>query len=366
MLHHAQRQGRKNRSGTSVEHMRRINFSRGLRFSFALVMVGLLAPRCAVAKDANKPAAQSVAGITQADFHGWAAFVMRTASAQVVVVPEIGRVMKFDLIDSKGEVIAGPVWNNPSLSKDLAPDVEGWRNLGGDKAWPAPQSEWPKIIGRGWPPPAGFDATAFSANIKGHALELVSPVDAIYGVRVRRTISLDSNKPVLRIRTAYEKVQGSTMRMAVWTITQLDSPERAFILLPEHSVFENGYVNLFPDPPTDVKVEGRLLSLTRRLDKSAEVGTDGDAILWVGKSVSLLLETNAPPVKNKADWADQGSRTEIYTSPGDHSTYVELEFHNPLRQLNAGNTYSMEGVYTLLPRTEADPTAEAKKIFKLR
>ena len=341
------------------------NFSRYPRLQFASVLAVLLVAQCTVAENPNKPADHASAGITQTEFHGWNAFVMRSRSAEVVVVPDIGRVMKFDLIDSKGEIVPGPVWNNPALSKDLPADVEGWRNFGGDKAWPAPQSEWPKIAGRGWPPPAGFDATTFSATIKGRQVELVSPVDLIYGVRIHRTISLDANKPVLRIRTAYQKVQGTPVQMAVWTITQLESPERAFILLPHHSLFADGYVNLFPTPPTDLKIDGRLLSLTRGFEKSAKVGTDGSAILWVGKGLNLLLETKAPTVRNKTEWAEQGSRTEIYTNPGDQLKYVEFELLNPLRQMNVGDTTSLEAIYALLPRTEADPVAEAKKIFKL-
>jgi hypothetical protein len=73
--------------------------------------------------------------------------------------------------------------------------------------------------------------------MKRGQVQLVSPVDSTYGVRIRRTISLDSQKPVVTIKTVYEKVRGAPVRMSVWTITQLASPDRAFILLPQHSQF---------------------------------------------------------------------------------------------------------------------------------
>jgi hypothetical protein len=39
--------------------------------------------------------------------------------------------------------------------------------------------------------------------MKRGQVQLVSPVDSTYGVRIRRTISLDSQKPVVTIKTVY-------------------------------------------------------------------------------------------------------------------------------------------------------------------
>ena len=76
------------------------------------------------------------------------------------------------------------------------------KNFGGDKSWPAPQVEWPKLIGREWPPPAAFDSMPARAVTHDGVIELVNPLDPGYGIRVRRTISLDSRSPVMTIRTA--------------------------------------------------------------------------------------------------------------------------------------------------------------------
>ena len=272
--------------------------------------------------------------------------------------------MEFDLLDDKGQVVPGPFWNHPAVDKSLPADAEGWKNFGGDKAWPSPQSEWAKIAGRGWPPPVGFDAVPCAATIKGRRVQLLSPVDSIYGVRVRRTITLDSRKPVVAIKTVYEKVRGTPVRMSVWTIAQLAPPDRAFILLPPHSEFTQGYVNLRQEEPHELKVEGRLLSLTRDPAKQTKVGSDGAALLWVGEGPDLLMENEATKAGGtKADWPEQGSRTQIYTNPGDQMKYVELELLDRLHDLKPGQKASLDAVYTLIPRTEANPEAEAKKVF---
>jgi hypothetical protein len=68
-------------------------------------------------------------------------------------------------------------------------------------------------------------------------------------VRVRRIISLHPDRPVMTTETSYQKVQGAPVRVGIWTITQLASPERAFILLPPHSTLPAGYTNLLPPQP---------------------------------------------------------------------------------------------------------------------
>ena len=96
-----------------------------------------------------------------------------------------------------------PLWRHDALGPGLAPDENGWINYGGDKAWPAPQSDWERMTGKGWPPPATFDARAHTGSVagSGSAIEMLSPVDPAYGVRVRRTARLSSE--VVIVETAF-------------------------------------------------------------------------------------------------------------------------------------------------------------------
>jgi hypothetical protein len=322
-----------------------------------------------------KPRFSSGVTVTPAPFYGWKAIILRNRAAEVIVVPAIGRVMQFNLLDDKGNAIPGPFWNNPEIGGQLHADSEGWTNYGGDKAWPAPQSEWPKVAGRAWPPPQGFDAVSFTASIDGSRVELLSPVDPSYGVRVHRTIALDPERPVMTIETSYQKVQGRPVRVGIWTITQLASPDRAFILLPTHSALAAGYTNLLPSLPKDLTIDGRLLSLARDPVNKTMIGSDGSALLWVGNGPSpdLLVETE-PKTESKtktvsvaghnAEWPEQGSHSKIYTNSGEELKYVEFELLAQLRDLSRGETASATSVYRLIPRTESDPLAEAKKAFE--
>src|SRR6478609_1118331 len=133
----------------------------------------------------GKPGGSGVT-LNPGQWRGWEARVLRNPVAEVTVVPAIGRVMQFRLLDGKEP--GGAFWSHPALGPTLAPDENGWINFGGDKAWPAPQKEWERTAGRGWPPPATFDAVAHVASIDRDAIVLTSPVDPAYGIRVRRKI----------------------------------------------------------------------------------------------------------------------------------------------------------------------------------
>jgi hypothetical protein len=336
---------------------------RGLCAIVYLVFCLFLLPSYAAKKPADKRSSKSGVTVSTSDFHGWKATILRNRTAQVVIVPAIGRIMNFDLLDKKGNVIPGPFWNNPGLAEGLQPDPRGWKNYGGDKAWPERQSDWPVIEHLTWPPPPAFDASPFEQTITGSTVQIVSPVDEAYGVRVRRTISLDPHKPVMTVQTRYEKVQGSPVEIGVWTITQSNSPDRAFILIPQHSTLSQGYTNLLRSQPLDLRVDGRLLSVVRELKRPSMIGSDGNALLWVGNGPDLLIQNKSPEPEGKAEWPESGSHTKIYTSPGDRLMYIELELLNPIQTLKTGESSSMESTYTLIRRTESDPLAEAKKVF---
>jgi hypothetical protein len=285
----------------------------------------------------------------------------------VVVVPAIGRIMSLGFA---GEARASdPLWRHGQLGPSLAPDENGWVNYGGDKAWPAPQSEWQAIAGKGWPPPATFDAQPHTASATASRIETVSGVDPAYGVRVRRAVSLSDD--LMFIDTEYEKVQGPPVRVAVWTITQLVSPERVFALLPERSSFPGGHRSVLPAAPKDLRVEGRLLGMARDDREKTMIVNDADALLWVGAGRDLLIENMgtsfAPGDKSRPVAADAprpgGAHAQIYTSPDGAEPYVELELLGPLVDLAPGQRTSMSVRYRLIRRQSADPVEEARRVL---
>ena len=284
--------------------------------------------------------------VNPGQWRGWDARVLRNPVAEVVVVPGIGRVMQFRLLD--GQEPSGAFWSHPALGPTLAPDENGWINFGGDKAWPAPQAEWARIAGRVWPPPATFDAVAHAASVEDEAIVLTSPVDPAYGIRVRRKIALHPTKAEMSIETTYEKVQGAPVRIAVWTITQLASPRVMTVALPERSAFAGGFRGLLPAPPKNLSVRGRELTIERDTEAKTMIATDGDRLTWRGEEPEPLVVTveNQNPAQPGSVWPD-GIHSQIYTSPDGAPAYVELELLGPLHDLAPGQSAALTSRYAL-------------------
>src|SRR5205085_7228295 len=130
---------------------------------------------------------------------GWPnSYLIANEAAEVIVVPLIGRVMQFRLA---GET-EGPFWENRAMDgKSPIPQSKEWGNFGGDKTWPAPQEDWPKVTPRAWPPPVTFDSMGVEGSVEGKELRLISAVDPHYGIRTERVITLDESRPEMSIKT---------------------------------------------------------------------------------------------------------------------------------------------------------------------
>ena len=291
--------------------------------------------------------------VRQVRYHGWPeCLLLSNGLVEAVVVPAIGRVMRFGLVEEKEEVF----WQNRKLDGQLpTPASKEWFNPGGDKCWPAPQSDWSAQTSREWPPPAAFDALPAEAALVEQGVVLTSPVDPDYGIQIIRTILLDPVLPVMRITTEYRKFHGPEVTVGIWTITQLREPEAILLWLPETSSFPDGYLSLLAAEPAELSRRGRLLSLKRNPILFTKIGSDAGSVAWVGKRSILRIDANI----DSGEYPDGGCVTEVYTNP-DPLKYVELETMGALLKIGTGGQIRRTTVYTLLPRREQDTEFDAK------
>lgn len=293
--------------------------------------------------------------VAQITYHGWpGSFRISNGNVEAIVVPAVGRVMQFHFV-GEGEVF----WENPAMyGKAPQPGAKEWSNFGGDKTWPAPQSQWVKMIGRAWPPPATFDSVPLQAKENGGLVELVSPVDPAFGIRFRRSIQLDSQKPEMSITTIYEKVRGEPVKVGIGVITQLTEPDLVFMVLPQKSMFPGGYVKQQFDLPVDLEVHGRFVSMRR--GREAQVGSDADTLIWMNQQFVLRMDSPRVP---GAQYGDQDASATIYTSAGPLK-YVELEPFGPLSTMKVGDRIQRTVAYRLSRRTKKDPLEEAQALMR--
>lgn len=305
-------------------------------------------------------------------YHGWSdCYRIANSLVEAIVVPAIGRVMQLRLVNQE----AGTFWENRALdgqthataspdsaSQDpAAKDASSaaWINFGGDKCWPAPQSEWLKLQGHGWPPPAAFDSLPATATVVERGLLLTTALDPAFGIEAVRRIELDPLKPVLTIRSEFRKLSGEPLRVAVWSITQMNDPEAVCLILPRKSRFSAGYTRILETEPYRLRRKDRLLSLARHPGQYVKIGSDATSLLWVGPQAIVRMDVNRRP----GEYPDGGCVTEVYTNPNP-LPYVELETLGPLTSLAPGNSAALTTTYTVTPRTSASAEADAHKAIE--
>jgi hypothetical protein len=303
----------------------------------------------------------SAVSVTQIFYHGWPdCFLIANGEVEAVVVPAIGRVMQLRLA---GET-DGAFWENRALDGQLhAPasdqaDPGEWINFGGDKCWPAPQSDWAHAQSRDWPPPVAFDSSPVEAVAAERGVVLTSPVDPAFGIQVVRSVELDSEAPVMRIRTTYHKIVGSPVTVSVWSITQMQEPERVFLPLKEDSKMCGRFIRLIDSEPEGLRIEDGLLSLVRHPARYTKIGADASSMVWVGRNLVVRIDAEPGP----GEYPDGGCLTEVYTNP-DPLPYVELETLGPLATMSVGDRIERTTVYTITHRSTEDLEAEARKIL---
>ncbi|MBM3876341.1 MAG: hypothetical protein FJ386_06440 [Verrucomicrobia bacterium] len=322
----------------------------------ALALLCLLPQLLTVASAASKTSARHGA------YHGWrAAQFLSNGRVEVIIVPEIGRVMQFRFAGEED----GPFWENRALD-GKPPDARTntWINFGGDKAWPAPQADWAKVTPRAWPPPAAFDSMPaagldLESSPDGATAILRSAVDTHYGIRVVRRIALEPGQPAMTIATTFEKVLGEPVKVAVWVVTQLKDPQAAFLPIPKDSINATGYTVVSKSAPPSLRIDRGLISVKRDATTSFKIGNDAQSLLWVGDKQALHIDTRRAAL---GDYVHQGNSAEIYTNP-DALPYVELETLGPAVTVRAGDSLTQTNTYTLTRRTSATPDAEARKIL---
>jgi hypothetical protein len=322
----------------------------------SLILISLL---CFVTSVSVAQSRSVGVNITRTEYHGWKdAIVMSNGKVEAVIVPSIGRIMQFRLVGEEGVF-----WENSEVAgKAVNPTSNIWTNFGGDKPWPSPQSEWPKITPRAWPPPLGFDASPWEAkDLISRTIQLTSPVDPHFGIRVTRDIYLDVRAAIMKIKTTFEKVSGEPVKAGIWVITQVNDAEAIFVPVPKNSPYKEGYNLQSKELPESFAVKDGLIELKRDARKPSKIGNDAGTLLWMNSKYVLRVDSAHVP---NAEYPDNGSSAEVYTNP-DPAKYIELEMLGPLKEMKVGDRIERVNTYTLLRRRNKDATKEARKILSM-
>jgi len=322
----------------------------------------LAQPTVLGARDCKNGECQPV--ISQITYAGRAAYRLTDGKSEAVVVPSLGRVMRW------GKV-GGPnlLWNAASVSKN----PNDWKNYGGDKTWLSPQSFWKVMHGSdNWPPDKSFDGTPHGATVlTGGSLKLVSRTSRRIGIRIERVMGFNEQGEFVIEQHAI-KTAGPPIRVGLWSISQSDAPDAVFLPSSPDSAYRNGFY-VFPGyaakvQPTQVR-DDVFSVLPRATGGGIKFGTDApNASLVAVKGNVAWLQQAAKPAGEYPDGADgAGFPVETYVNGSKDAPYVELELCGPLVNMFAGMTTTHTVKWSLhdLPSKDVSDPATRQAIEKL-
>ena len=317
------------------------------RARFTLVF--LLFCGCSVrpaSETAKAPAAPR--GVERITYQSWpGALRLFNGTAEAVIVPSIGRVMRYGYVG--GENL---LWEDPKLfgQRGAGVDQKTWRNFGGEKVWPWPQSDWPRYGGREWPPPIEVDQRPHEATVVDRStVRLVSPVLPGYGVRVARTFRLAPTGSRLTMTIEFIPTRDQRPPAVPWTVAQLRVPDLMMARLAPGAGTAYKPMDKF-DWPGVKRIDTRALQLERTPGRAEKIGIDADLLIWV-KGSTFFVQRSLSAVSS--DFAP-AERAQIFSQKGKDS-YVEYEFVAPRGERSMTVTWELQD----LPRDSAKPAAIA-------
>ncbi len=298
--------------------------------------------------------------ISDTTYFGRPALRLTDGKCEAVVVPSLGRVMRYGKVGG-----ANLLWNAPVSAKYKAGE---WKNFGGDKTWLAPQSSWSTFHGTGWPPDPAFDGTPHSAQVlSGGKVKLVSQTSPTIGIRLERMMWFNAAGEFVVEQCAL-KTSGAPVRVGLWSISQSVPGASVFLPIASDSVYKNGYFRF-----GTAKVPDECVSVANGLLRVDPVPRGGGKKFGVDAPIAAIasvrdgvawVQRAAKPKGQYPDGADEhGFPVELYVSGDANAFYAELELLGPLVNMVSGQkqTHTVKWSLHDLPSNDVDdaPTQAA-------
>jgi len=276
------------------------------------------------------------------------AWTVSNSDAELIVVPEIGRVISYRLTGQENVL-----WSTVNLAKPVK--LGNWKNWGGDKAWVWPQDAWQHLTGGGWPPTPGMEGP-FEVKVLDNGLEMRTAEVPGFGVRVARRITLAASGSEVTTVTWLEDVSGAVAKVdvpiAAWTVMQVPVTPHVVARRAGAQSVEWGWMPMSSRLFRSIEpVEKDVLILQRPTDMSVKAGMDADLLAAVyDKHIVLMRDTTPTQVG-----VEPAERAHVYAQqdmPGwEIGAYIELEFTGPRQPRASLALGTLTNVWEIRPVT---------------
>lgn len=292
------------------------------------------------------------------------AFRLANAHLEALVVPALGRVMRFSRAGGLNHL-----WtDNIPRQGEAYVSVFGWANWGGDKTWLAPQSRWPEMAGPGrmgdpaWGEPIHGEHNA--TLLPDGGLRVTGPVSRFSGLRVSRDYRLDGDEFVL-VQRVENVASPGPRRISLWSVTNVPRPEVFYALPSAGSPYPDGVLRQarYGDEIL-IGRAGPFITFRPANRRPIKFGLDADhAALAAVHAGELFIQRaerppGAYPDASRARPDLPGLCVEYFDAGADSPLpYAELELLGPLVTLAPGETTTHAVRWSLhpLPVPDAAP-----------
>jgi hypothetical protein len=248
-----------------------------------------------------------------------------SAELEIVFVPEVGRLMHFARPGGKNWL-----WESPRTDgKPL--NTGGWKNWGGDKLWPAPQSLW------GWPPDPELDGAPMAYKLLSDGFSVFGKPSAKSGLAFERTFRVVPGTARLQIVNHMRNTGAKPQKLAVWQICQLDAPDRVWISSIKFRPYPGKSTPSVYFSPVPGKDQIEILRDPYDGRKYGAKGLAGELVAFRGAERLVMRHE----VDVNREYPDSDRAQQVYTNPEPHH-YVELELNAPLKTLLPGETQTLK------------------------
>lgn len=307
----------------------------GINQVFKLALAALLSACSLAAADPEgcTSPGSCPAAISVTTYQNRLAYRLSDGRSEAVIVPELGRVMSFNLVGKPNLL-----WT--SNRQKFKPDE--WRNWGGAKTWPAPMAAWPQLIGRHWPPPTSWENQPQEAEVlSGGILRLTTAPLGQTGVKLAREFHFDANGDFV-IRQIATKHSGEPVDLSLWSVTQIKSPD--VVLLPKsgRADLPAGYHWLMaPTNPASITSLHDVLEVKPTRDSPSKLGVDNHAAwaLALKYGTAFLQQASRPAGSYPDAVAGGGFPVELFFNGQQREPYTEIELLSPVRTYHYGSRW---------------------------
>lgn len=256
---------------------------------------------------------------------------LSNGEVDLVISPKVGRAVFFGKTGDENVL-----WLNPS---PVAKKGE-WMNWGGDKVWPAPQSDW------NWPPDPALDGSTHRARfLPDGGIELTSPTSPKTGLRIVRTFRMHPLGHEVAIVTRLLNRSRRTQRLAAWQIAQ--TPVGKGVRMPSYGF------RAYPGTTVDqryVSSLGEWIGLESGMETSGKFGAKGASgtLKWIGDETVFTMRHRL----EAGEYPDNDLAQQVYRSVA--PPYFELELTAPLRDVPPGGESRLETLWSVEDRTDGE------------